>query len=104
MKNQIRWFVLIVYPMLFIQIALMLIIYLRIEGIDNEKVDCPVMNSFKSLAYFKICVLSIHLIFLCFETLSLLKYLILNATNKCKPRSKYYYESSDEEDDRNYFE
>jgi len=79
-------------------------IYLRMQSIEEDKVDCPVTQSFKTIADFKIIVLSANLIFLCWETLWLIKSALKRATNNCKPRSSYSYESSDEEDDRHFFE
>jgi len=92
------------YPFLLVLIALMISVYLRMKGIDNDKVNCPIDESFRSLAMFMIIVVSLHLILLSWETLWLLKFLIVRATNKCKSRENYYYESSDEEDDRKFFE
>ena len=86
LKRRMRCAVLIIYPFLLIQIALMLSIYLRMKGIENEKVDCPISESYRSLAMFKIIIVLLHLVLLSWETLWIMKFAIVRATNKCQSR------------------
>ena len=85
MKGRMRWVVVVIYPFLLVQIVLMLRIY-----------DCQATSS--------ITIVSAHLVFLSWETLWTLKFAVIRVSNKCRSRADYYYESSDEEDDRNFFE
>lgn len=45
-----------------------------------------------------------HTLFITFDTYSFLVFSVRRLTNKCRPRTEYFYESSDEEEDREFID
>ena len=76
LKRRMRCAVVCIYPFLLVQIALMLTIYTRMKGIDNDKVDCVIRDPFKYVASLIITIVCSHLILLSWETVWITKFAI----------------------------